>query len=77
MGRVMERIVDSKATGNDLFKPARMYLESREEITAGFGGMMIATFEEIYPHTPFIIIAITDLVLIAISFMIILLYKKE
>ncbi|MBA7491747.1 hypothetical protein ES702_02295 [subsurface metagenome] len=74
--KIMERLVD-KATGNDLIELILKNLKFREKITAGFGGMMIATFEEIYPHTPFIILAITDIVLIAISFMIILLYKKD
>ena len=47
------------------------------KIKESFGGSMILTFEDTYPHTPFIILAITDAVLIAISFMIILLYKNK
>lgn len=47
------------------------------KLTLGFGGYFVRTFEDTYPHTPFIILAITNSVLVAISFMVILLYKKE
>jgi len=58
-------------------KYIQKHLELREKLTLGFGGYFVRTFEDTYPHAPFIILAITDAVLIVISFMIILLYKKE
>ncbi|MBU2597850.1 MAG: hypothetical protein KKC53_01525 [Actinobacteria bacterium] len=57
-------------------KTWKRYVE-RVKIRDSFGGSMILTFKDAYSHAPFIILAITDSVLIAISFMIILLYKKE
>ena len=51
--------------------------ELREKLTLGFCDYFVRTFEDTYPNTPFIILAIIDVVLIAIAFMIILLYKKE
>lgn len=58
-------------------KYIQKHSELREKLTLGFGGYFVRTFVDTYPHTPFIILPITDTVLIAISFMIILLYKKE
>ena len=74
--KLMEGLVD-KTIGNDLVELTLHHSKFREKITAGFGGKMIIIFENTYHHTPFIILAITDAVLIAIAFMIILLYKKE
>ncbi|GAH71141.1 unnamed protein product [marine sediment metagenome] len=53
------------------------HFERKEKITAVYGGKMIVVFQDTYPHAPFIILAITDAVLVAVSFMIILLYKKD
>ncbi|GAG70800.1 unnamed protein product [marine sediment metagenome] len=60
------------AAGGKYYK----YLDE-PKIRDSFGGSMIITFKDAYPHASFIILAITDAVLIAIYFMTIPLYKKE
>ncbi|MBA7490727.1 hypothetical protein ES702_01270 [subsurface metagenome] len=63
--------------GKYRLKAVKNYFEMRDKITDGFGGSIVEIFEDTYPYTPFIILAIIDVVLIAIAFMIILLYKKD
>lgn len=74
--KVMKKLVD-KTTENDSAELTLNHLKFREKITAGFGGMMIVIFENTYHHTPFIILTIIDAVLVALCYMIILLYKNN